>query len=379
MSDGPHPTTNPRSPSLLPQPDSLPRLAGRTLRAALLFSLILQGCGDDTRRWYRGNTHAHTVICEHADSTPETVANWYLEHGYNFLILSEHNHFIDPETVKLPGNRRDDFILIPGEEVTALDDVHSTGMNTRNLTPQSIDLATKTEVIQDHVDSVRGVGGEPILNHPNYLYAITAADILPVKRLHMFELFNGHPLVNNFGDDAHPATEDLWDELLSKGMVVYGVSSDDAHYFNTIDEAYSNPGRGWVMVRAPKLTPDAITEAMQGGDFYASSGVMLSRYSATANIYLVEVDREQTARALSAPELRGRRVDATEAGFTIEFIGPEGVVLSATRSIMATFAVDDSHAYVRARVTLRRAHQEAGGEEFYAWGQPVFTDGRTKE
>ena len=368
---------DPRLLSLPPRPDSLPRRAGRALFAACLVSLILQGCRDDTR-WYRGNTHAHTVICGHADSTPETVARWYLEHGYNFLILSEHNHFIDPDTVELPEHRRDDFILIPGEEISAFDHVHSTGMNTRKLTPQRMDLATTSRIIQDHVDGVRRVGGEPILNHPNYLYGVTAADILPVKGLHMFELFNGHPLANNFGDEAHPATEELWDELLSQGMVVYGVSSDDSHYFHTIDDEYPNPGRGWVMVRAPKLTPRAITEAMKGGDFYASSGVMLSRYSATADIYHVEVDPEKTAAALSAPGMRGRRVEETGEGFTIEFIGPEGVVLSATKSTIGAFAVGDSHAYVRARVSLRQAHPEAGGEEFYAWGQPVFTDGRSE-
>ena len=34
----------------------------------------------------------------------------------------EHNQFIDPQTVKMPTNRREDFILIPGEEVTGGND-----------------------------------------------------------------------------------------------------------------------------------------------------------------------------------------------------------------------------------------------------------------
>ena len=33
--------------------------------------------------WFRGNTHAHTVLCGHADSSPEVVAKWYHDHGYN--------------------------------------------------------------------------------------------------------------------------------------------------------------------------------------------------------------------------------------------------------------------------------------------------------
>jgi hypothetical protein len=53
--------------------------------------------------------------------------------GYNFLILSEHNKYIDPTTVKLSGDIRDDFLLIPGEEVTG--PVHSTAMNVSRLVP----------------------------------------------------------------------------------------------------------------------------------------------------------------------------------------------------------------------------------------------------
>src|SRR5690349_5675116 len=85
--------------------------------------------GEDARlHWYRGNTHAHTVRCGHADSEPEAVAKWYLDHDYNFLCLSEHNQFIDPATVNLPVDRRKDFIFIPGEEITG-QKVHMIGLN----------------------------------------------------------------------------------------------------------------------------------------------------------------------------------------------------------------------------------------------------------
>jgi hypothetical protein len=37
---------------------------------------------------------------------PNAVAQWYHDRGYNFLILSEHNKFIDPSTVQLKGEVR---------------------------------------------------------------------------------------------------------------------------------------------------------------------------------------------------------------------------------------------------------------------------------
>ena len=99
------------------------------LRLSLLIILFTCfGCNSKTT-WYRGNTHVHTELCGHADSHPDSVSKWYLDRDYNFLILSEHNRFIDPKTVKLPADRRKDFILVPGQEVTGRRHIHTTAMN----------------------------------------------------------------------------------------------------------------------------------------------------------------------------------------------------------------------------------------------------------
>ena len=225
--------------------------------------------------WYKGNTHAHTTLCGHADSSPSVVAQWYHDHGYNFTILSEHNRFIDPTTVKLSGEVREDFILVPGEEVTGRKHIHTTAMNVGKLVPWHFDHPERSGIIQQHVNATRAAGGTTILNHPNFHWAVKAEDLIPVKHLHMFELYNGHPAVRNFGDAHHPSTEQQWDAMLTSGMRVYGVASDDAHQFATWGKARSNPGRGWVMVRAENLCADTITEAMLSGEFYSSSGVQL--------------------------------------------------------------------------------------------------------
>ena len=41
-------------------------------------------------RWYKGNTHTHTLNSD-GDSTPDDVVRWYREHGYQFLVLTDHN------------------------------------------------------------------------------------------------------------------------------------------------------------------------------------------------------------------------------------------------------------------------------------------------
>ena len=292
-------------------------MSGRLLK--LLLFLPCFSWGD---QWYKGNTHVHTTLCGHADTKPDAVAQWYHDRGYNFLILSEHNKFIDPSTVKLKGQPREDFLLVPGEEVTAA--VHTTAMNISRLVPWQFKDNNRSKVLQNHVDETRKAGGVTILNHPNFRRRLHDHEIYPVKNLYMFELYNAHPGVHSFGNAHYPNLEQLWDALLEKGMILYGVSSDDAHKLQKWGEKENNPGRGWVMVRSKELTSDALTAAMLKGDFYSSSGVMLSKLVRGKSSIELEVDVQTTAQELESEFLFGRPVKKGELGTTIEFIGPGG-------------------------------------------------------
>ncbi|MCH2206928.1 MAG: hypothetical protein MK132_13800 [Lentisphaerales bacterium] len=63
------------------------------------------------------------------------MAKWYLDNDYNFLILSEHNIFIEPATLNLPADRSKDFILVRGQVVTSQKHIHTTAMNNKELAP----------------------------------------------------------------------------------------------------------------------------------------------------------------------------------------------------------------------------------------------------
>src|SRR4051812_14424358 len=49
----------------------------------------------DATVFQRGNIHTHSRNSD-GDSQPEAVYEWYRDHGYNFLGLSDHNFFTDP-------------------------------------------------------------------------------------------------------------------------------------------------------------------------------------------------------------------------------------------------------------------------------------------
>lgn len=326
--------------------------------------------------WYKGNTHAHTAISGHADSTPDEAAKWYYQNGYDFLILSEHNYFIDPKTISSLENTHELFLLIPGMEITGARDVHTTAMNIERVIPYQFDSSLRSEVIQNHVDEIKLGGGLAILNHPNLHYSIKSGDIKPVLGLHFFELYNGHPNVNNFGDFLNGSTEEMWDDLLSSGMAIYALASDDAHQYKAINPIFSNPGRGWIMVEAANLTTQSIIESIKAGRFYSSNGVILKQCSAVNGTYHVQIDENRTDIELLSDTILGRAVVSDDIGYEIEFIGENGLVLLRASSSNASFAMSSLQEYVRAKVTFRRTNSNGKNEEFYAWCQPVFNDGR---
>ncbi len=137
-------------------------------------------------------------------------------------------------------------------------------------------------MIQNMVDAIRTARGVPSINHPNFGWAISADELGQVQRTRLFEVFNGHPTVNNLGGGGVPGLEETWDRILSSGKLLYGIAVDDAHVFKRPeDKTAPRPGTGWVHVRVPRLEPRAIVEALERGEFYSSTGVELQALDAS--------------------------------------------------------------------------------------------------
>jgi len=298
-------------------------------------------------RWFKGNTHTHTVNSD-GDSTPDEVVRWYREHGYQFLVLTDHNYLTPTTGLNAVHGAPDKFIVIPGEEVTmtvATKPVHVNGVAIASMVtpPTATDVV---DAIQRSVDGIRRMGGVPHVNHPNFGWAVSVADLARVERLTVFEIYNGHPQVNNVGGGGVPGLEQMWDQLLTGGRLLYGVAVDDAHHFKRPgDPSAASPGRGWVYVRAEALEPRMISEAIDRGDFYASTGVELAEYAADPNKITIKVK------------------PTTWSKYRIQFIGAGGRVLSEVDDSNATYAVRGDEGYVRVKVL------ESNG--LMAWTQPV--------
>jgi len=207
--------------------------------------------------WYKGNTHTHTTESD-GDTPPAEVTRWYRDHGYAFLVLSDHNTLTDPAT--LDELTDSSFILIPGEELTSRFEDASVHVNGLNL-PRVVEprqAASRVATIQANVDAVREVEGVPHINHPDFGGSFSTEERRQVERYRLLEIFHGRPTVHNEGGGGTPGLEAVWDALLTGGKRIWGIAVDDAHHFQgEFGPELSNPGRGRVAVRAAAFEPVA--------------------------------------------------------------------------------------------------------------------------
>jgi hypothetical protein len=298
-------------------------------------------------RWYKGNTHTHTIN-NGGDSTPDEVVRWYRSHGYQFLVLTDHNFLTRVDGLNAIHGADEKFLVVPGEEVTAQAEkkpVHINGLDLKRVV-EAYNGASVAETLQRNIDGIRTASGVPHINHPNFQWGLTTDDLRQARNYKLFEIHNGHPSVNNVGGGGVPGLEEVWDRLLSNGTMVYGMATDDAHVFKDPgNPMVSGPGRGWVMVRAPRLEAGALMAALERGDFYASTGVVLDEVIATAGSLAVKVRAEGVSK------------------YRVQFIGDGGRVLREVSEPSASYTFTGEEKYVRAKII------ESNGR--MAWVQPV--------
>jgi hypothetical protein len=303
-------------------------------------------------QWFKGNTHTHTTESD-GDSSPDDVARWYREHGYHFLVLSDHNVLTSVDALNAINGKDGAFLLIKGEEVSAVFDgkpVHINGLDvSEKVVPR--EGSSLLDVLQRNVDAIRGVRGVPHINHPNFRWALTTDELRRVQNNRLLEIYNGHPQVNNLGGGGVPGLEEVWDAILSSGTLVYGIAVDDAHNFKSPgNPAVAGPGRGWVMVRTDRLEARAVLTALEEGHFYASTGVELSDVISAPRSLTVTVKKDAWSK------------------YRIQFIGKGGRVLHEALDSPAEYAFRGDEGYVRAKVL------DSNGR--VAWVQPAMVGKR---
>lgn len=247
------------------------------------------------------------------------------------------------------------------------------------------------ETIQNNVNAVLAQGrttGQLMLvqiNHPNFGWALTVDDLAPVEGTNLFELCNGHPGVRNEGDKDHLSVERMWDVVLTRRLAelkkppLYGTGTDDMH---NLKGDGAGPGRAWVMVRAPRLTADAICRALREGDFNCTTGVEIARTAFDGRRFEIEI------RPRPGVTYRTQFIGTTR-DYGTSVPGPAGDpprpaadrfsprigrVLAEQAGTRVSYALRGDELYVRAKVISDARPPRLAGQVEVAWTQPVMPD-----
>ena len=329
--------------------------------ATVIVTWLLLACLESrSAEWYKGNTHTHTINSG-GDSTPDEVAKWYRENGYAFVVITDHEMITNVDSLNALFGVAGQFLVIQGEEVSSNFAnaagkvyVHVNSLNPRE-TAKPVHGASARDTLQKDLDAIHSAGGLAQINHPNFMWQLNALDIAAVKGARLLEIMNMHPLVNSIGAGPDfPSAEDLWDRVLSRGVTIWGVASDDTHELKAHDSgvAEGRPGKGWIVVHAEHLTAAEIMQAIDNGDFYASTGVALKDYKVVGGQITIE--------------MQDRNDYMTR--YRTRFIGKGGIVLQDDTATPAIYVIKGNEGYVRARISDSNGNM--------AWTQPVFVPRR---
>jgi len=410
---------------------------------------LMLACGSSTTQvappvaWHKGVTHIHSLWSD-GDDAPEMIAAWYRDRGYSFIAFSEHNtlqqndKFVPvADDMRLKPARVDEirqrfgadwvttrtvdgavqmrlkthdqlraffdapgeFLMMPAEEITSQSGgPHVNALNLREVIPGEAG-GSRTELIQKYIDAVRAQSekhGVPMMthvNHINFADGVTTEELVQVRGLEFFEVFNGHHDVHNWGnpDKGMPPTERHWDVIQSVKLLddpdytLYGVSTDDSHNYFDLRLGRANPGRGWVMVKAERLETTLLIEAMKRGDFYGTTGVILKDVMRTEEALMLEIEG-QDGVTYTTQFIGTRRGFDTRSEPTTDATGtPQprashrysddiGVVLQESTDLAPRYVFKGDELYVRARVVSSRLQPNpfANGDREMAWTQPVL-------
>ena len=383
-----------------------------------LISLVSCEQESPEQYWQKGNLHTHSFWSD-GDDFPEMIIQWYKDNNYQFIALSDHNTIasrdywyklktLDKQNKTLEKYQKSfgdwvetkidssgtyvrlktfeeyksklehpkSFLIIRSEEVTSSFENKPVHINVTNIKEKIEPFKGNSvyEVMQQTLDAVHAqrkkfnISMFAHINHPNFGYGINVEDLKKLNGERFFELYNGHPAVHNEGDDMHIDLETMWDLINisyynDRKPLLLGIATDDSHNYHVKSINYSNTGRGWVMVNSQKIEIASLIEAMETGDFYSSSGVLLKNVYHSKEKLFIEIEPKE--------------------GIVYEIIfmgyrkGSHNIEeLKRVKGTSSDYTFQENDLFVRAKINSNdlKENPYRVGETKQAWVQPVVVN-----
>lgn len=234
-------------------------------------------------KYFRANLHTHTCITD-ATPTPEEMKELYKKRGYQILSITDHNVVMDMSHLN-----DDDFLMLTGAEFNVNENPFQRGCCRSahfNFIAKRPDIlwqpfryhkeynaaeylakAQIDNISQEHsgenmnaiIKAANEHGYLVMYNHPHWSLH-DYRDYADLKGLWAMEICNHGSA--SYGDRYNST---IYRDLLNQGNRLFPVGADDSHNERGV-------GGAWVMVGAEKLEYGSVINALEKGDFYASTG-----------------------------------------------------------------------------------------------------------
>ncbi|MBQ8879247.1 MAG: PHP domain-containing protein [Clostridia bacterium] len=253
---------------------------------------------------YKANLHCHST-CSDGTKTPEELKEAYKSRGYSVIAYTDHEHIIaHPELCD------SDFVAISACELAIKEFPEESTLVNKTMKVTHINLYAKEidntvtpcySTVQDHFkremlqhlirkdgeysrkyspecinEMIRIAHSRGFLvsyNHANWSLE-TAEDYLKYDGFDFVEIYNHGCVVDGYQDDEH-----VYSDMLMQGKRVMPTATDDNHNRRDIFDPTGDSFGGFVMINADTLDYGSIIEALERGEFYASTGAYI--YSIT--------------------------------------------------------------------------------------------------
>jgi len=202
--------------------------------------------------WYKGAFHFHSTGSDGMLS-PRASIQKYASSGFKVIGLSDHGRVTPVDPAWFPG-----VLLIPTAEIGWPHLLHIGAKKAGK-----IDLPAFKEAIA-HAHREKSF---TVLCHPDWSNHTWKELDKAAPQVFALELYNHVTEIEN----ATGLARETWDMLLRAGHRLWGFADDDAH-FRVSQPQY---GGGWVMIRTPRLTRDAVIKSLKAGSYYSSQGPSL--------------------------------------------------------------------------------------------------------
>lgn len=273
----------------------------------------------ETLNSYKANLHTHSTFSD-GRHTPEEIKEYYKEHGYSVLAITDHDVFIphndltDGEFLFLNGYELE--VNQPAKEVSPItNNIKTCHMCMIAIDPDKVtpvcwhrekyipakslphkDLVQFDPNVPDYtrVYSCEGVSDMMRLgrengffvtyNHPTWSCE-DYSNYIGYENMHAMEIANYTCICGGYPEH----NERVYDDMLRAGKRIYCTATDDGHGKGSMCGCY-------IVVKADKLEYGTVINAIMNGEFYSSEAPEIK------NLYIE--DGKVTVETSEAAEIR---------------------------------------------------------------------------